>query len=88
MRHDKPDANKKVIVDTLRQLGVSVYCIGKPLDLLCHCLGTTSLVEIKNRHGRNKLTPIQEEFIASWPGPIHIVHDIEEAVKALLGAKA
>lgn len=84
MRH-RSDHTQDAIIDALRRIGVAVQVIGEPMDLLvCH-RGVTSLVECKNRDGRNRLTKGQVEFIARWPGMIHIVHTPEEAIRAVIG---
>lgn len=87
------DKNQPAIVEALRRVGVTVEVIGKPLDLLVCCRGETSLVEVKNPERtsddpESRLTTAQIEFIARWPGKIHIVRTEEEAVRAVLGDKA
>lgn len=87
------DKNQTAIVDALRRVGVSVEVIGKPLDLLVCCRGETSLVECKaprptSEGGSHGLTKDQVEFIARWPGKVHIVRSEDEAVRAVLGEKA
>ena len=82
------DANQAAVVHALRACGVSVEYIKKPLDLLVCCRGVTSLVEIKNPDGFNRLTKDQVEFIARWPGTVHIVRSPAEAVAAVLGKEA
>lgn len=84
-RAAKTDHTQAAIVDALRKIGVSVEYIKKPVDLLvCHW-GVTSLMEIKNRDGKDRLTKDQVEFIARWPGVVHVVYTPEEAIRALLG---
>lgn len=87
-RAAKVDDNQSDIVKALRAIGVSVEHIKKPVDLLiCH-LGVTSLMEIKNPDGRDQLSKDQVEFIARWPGQIHIVRSVTEAIAAVLGKEA
>jgi hypothetical protein len=74
------DANQKEIVAALRKIGATVEIIGKPLDLLVCYQGETSLVEIKNKDGFNRLTPAQKDFLARWPGTVHIVRNVAEAI--------
>jgi hypothetical protein len=84
-RAAKVDANQSDIVDALRKIGVSVEILGKPLDLLiCH-RGETSLMEVKNPEGKDEYTKDQVEFIARWPGKIHVVRSVREALTAVLG---
>lgn len=79
------DKNQPAIVKRLRSLGVSVEIIKQPVDLLvCH-RGETSLMEIKNPNGFDQLTKGQIEFIARWPGKVHVVKTEEEAIRAVLG---
>lgn len=87
-RAAKIDANQPAIVDALRRCSVSVEVLGKPVDLLLCCRGETSLMEIKNPDGKDELTKDQIEFIARWPGKIHIVRSVEEAIRSVLGAEA
>lgn len=84
-RAAKIDANQTAIVDRLRACSVSVEIIGKPLDLLiCH-QGQTALMEVKNPEGKNEFTKDQVEFLARWPGKVHIVRSPDEALRAVLG---
>jgi len=84
LRHAaKTDDNQAEIVKALRSVGVSVEYIKLPVDLIiCH-RGQTSLMEIKTPEGR--LTKDQVEFIARWPGKIHIVKSPQEAINAVIG---
>jgi hypothetical protein len=84
------DLTQKAIVEALRRCGVAVEVIGKPLDLLVCCRGETSLVECKSakdvhRMAGEGLTKDEVEFIARWPGRIHVVKTPEEAIRAVLG---
>lgn len=79
----RTDSNQVDIVDGLRKCGIAVEYIKKPLDLLVCCRGETSLVEIKSEDGR--FTKDQVEFMARWPGKIHVVKSLDEALRALLG---
>jgi hypothetical protein len=86
-RAAKVDANQAEIVDALRRIGVAVEVIGKPVDLLiCH-RATTALMEVKNRDGGDRLTKDQVEFIARWPGVVHVVRSVDEAMRCVLGEK-
>jgi hypothetical protein len=82
-RAAKVDFAQPAIVDALRRIGVAVEIIGKPLDLLvCH-RGETALMECKTDDGG--FTKYQVEFIARWPGKIHVARSPEEAVALVLG---
>lgn len=87
-RAARVDNNQSAIVKGLRQIGIAVEIIGKPVDLLVWHLGVTSIMEIKNADGFDRLTKDQIEFIARWPGPIHIVRNLDEAVAAVIGKEA
>jgi hypothetical protein len=82
------DNNQTLIIDALKKVGVSVEILGKPLDLLVCCRGETSLMEIKNPDRSEEWSKDQLEFIARWPGKIHIVRSIKDAIAAVLGAEA
>lgn len=89
MRHAaRIDNNQTAIVDALKKVGVSVEIIGKPLDLLICCRGETALMEIKNPERSEEWTKDQVEFIARWPGKIHVARSAEEAVRLALGEEA
>ncbi len=84
MRHAaRTDDNQAEIVKALRSIGVQVYYIKKPLDLLCAYRGRNVLIEVKDQDGR--LTKDQVEFIAQWPGELHICQTPEQAIKAMIG---
>ena len=86
-RAAKPDANRSGIVRDLKLMGIAVYDLKMPVDLLCNFRGVNYLVEIKNLDGKNTLTQAQKDFIESWPGPVHIVRNTDEAIKAICGER-
>jgi hypothetical protein len=98
-RAAKIDDNQPTIVKAMKDAGIASESIGKPLDLLLwsrawcpHCNGVlpdgkTELMEVKNPDGKDAYTKDQVEFIARWPGKIHIARSPEEAVRLVLGAK-
>lgn len=77
------DLNQGEIVKALEKIGCRVYEIEKPVDLLVdHPAGLWILVEVKNKHGKNRLTPAQEKFFEAGPrGPTVIVRDAVEAIE-------
>ena len=87
MRHAaRTDANQAEIIKALKSIGVSVEYIKLPLDLLvCH-KGETALMEVKMPG--EQLNKNQVEFIATWPGKVHVVRSPEEAVRAVIGEEA
>lgn len=84
-RAARVDNNQAAIVDALKRVGVSVEIIGKPVDLLICCRGVTALMEIKNPDRSEEWTKDQVEFIARWPGTIHVARSPEEAVRLAIG---
>lgn len=81
----RSDANQSLVVDALRKVGVSVEVIGRPVDLLVYSKRNGMLLmEVKNPNG-GKLTKDQVEFIARWPGPIHVVETVEQALQIAVG---
>lgn len=85
MRHAaRTDPTMTEVMKALRAIGVSVYYCKLPLDLLvCH-RKETMLIEVKEDGGR--LTQVQETFLQTWPGRVHIVRSPSEAVAAVLGS--
>jgi hypothetical protein len=89
-RAARTDDNQQAIVERLRQIGVQVEVIGKPMDLLvCPTCGPskgqTWVMEIKNRNGKDTITKDQARFLERWPGRVDIVYSADEAVAAVLG---
>lgn len=82
----RTDANQSEVVDALKKIGCAVVYIKLPTDLLVWHRGRTFLMEVKMPDGR--LTKDQVEFIASWPGEVHVVRDAQEAVAAAVGKEA
>jgi len=81
------DDNQPAIVEALRAAGVKVEIVGRPLDLLCAVKRgsryETLLIEVKDEDGR--FTKVQAEFMAAWPGEVHICRTPEEALRAAFG---
>jgi len=98
-RAAKIDDNQPDIIKALKAAGIWAESIGKPVDLLLwspawcpHCNGAlphgkTELMEVKNPDGKDSFTADQVEFMARWPGKIHVPHYPEEAVRLVLGEK-
>jgi hypothetical protein len=83
MRAAKIDLNQPAIVDALRKVGVTVVSLasvgnGIP-DLLAGKHDKVWLIEVKGPKG--KLTPAQVEFMATWPGVVHIVRSVDDALR-------
>lgn len=83
-RAAKRDANERQIIDALVNAGCAVVQLDRPLDLLvCRPCGDTLLIEVKNPTHYGKLNDEQEAFVASWPGEIHVVRTVDEALAAI-----
>ena len=86
-RAAKADKNQPEIVDALRKVGAAVVHLhqvgGGCPDLLVHGRNRTFLLEVKQPG--EKINKAQAEFIATWPGEVHVVRTIDEAVKAVTG---
>lgn len=80
MRH-RSDANQRAIIDALEKIGCTVFCVGRPVDLLVGRGAWNFLLECKSKTGR--LTPAQKEFFATWKGQVRIVRSPEEAVRVV-----
>jgi hypothetical protein len=82
-RAAKVDANQSEIVEALRKVGVSVQSlasIGRGCPDLVAAKGAQAwLIEVKGPNGT--LTPDQQEWIANWRGPVHIVRTVDEALQ-------
>ena len=83
----KVDGNQPAIVEALRRVGAAVIHLhqvgGGCPDLLVHGRNRTFLLEVKQPG--EKINKLQAEFIATWPGEIHVVRTTEEAIKAVTG---
>jgi len=77
---NRVDANQKTIVTALRKVGCRVYEIERPVDLLVEFRGSWCVLEVKNRDGRNRTTPGQDEFFEITRAPAGIVYDAEDAI--------
>jgi hypothetical protein len=92
----KIDANQPTIIEALKRAGIQVEVIGLPVDLLTwsrlfcpHCKeeiegGKVLPVEVKAEDG-GRMTKVQVDFIARWPGPVPVVKNEREALTAVLG---
>ena len=81
------DENPAEIVAVFRRLGCAVFslsAVGKGCpDLLVGVASRNHLVEVKDGRkvpSARKLTPAEEKFKATWPGPIHLVECPEDAM--------
>ena len=87
-RAARTDSNQQAVIDRLREANFKVKYIKEPVDLLVAGINprtgrrTNVLMEVKVDGGR--LTKQQVEFIAEWPGPLHIVKTGDEAVEIMV----
>jgi len=82
-KHGKRDSNEKEIRKGLRALGVYVQNASIPgwPDLWAGWQGVNYLLEVKQPG--EKLTPLEAEFFATWPGQAAVVHSLTEAMSVL-----
>lgn len=85
--HGRRDHNHQAIVRVLRDYRGSVLDLadvgGGAPDLLVGFRGVNFLIEVKNIDqdpNKQKLTPAQELFVASWRGaPVHVIKSPHQA---------
>lgn len=75
------DANEPEIVNALKSIGCAVHRMDDPVDLLVGYRGKAHLIEVKTPRG--SLTDSQIEFIADWPGDVHVVTTAEQAIEVV-----
>lgn len=83
------DACQQQIISALRNIGIQVYYIKLPTDLLISggALGLRNvLLEVKMPG--EALNASQQEFWLRWPGEKYVVRSIQEALEAVLGKEA
>ena len=85
----RSDANQQLIIGALRNIGVQVYYLKLPTDLLCAggALGEANLLMEVKMPGES-LNGSQQEFWMRWPGRKCVVHSVQEALEAVLGKDA
>ncbi len=81
----RPDANQQPIVDALRAVGVMVWLIGEPCDLLTYYRRRWLTLEIKRPSSRPRADQkAQTEFLAQTGTPVvRTAHEALIAVGAL-----
>jgi hypothetical protein len=85
----RSDANQQLIIGALRNIGVQVYYLKLPTDLLCAggALGEANLLMEVKMPGE-QLNASQKEFWMRWPGRKVVVRTVQEALEAVLGKDA
>lgn len=94
MRAAKLDANQAEIVAALRAVGATVQSLaavgqGVP-DLLVGYRGKDYLLEVKDGSkppSARRLTKAQASWHMQWRGRVHVVHDVDEALRAIGATK-
>lgn len=86
-RAARTDQNQPEIVRGLRGRGHEVCILaqlgqGKP-DLLCVDGDTAILILMEVKVPGAKLTDDEEKWHRDWPGPVYIVHSLDEALDAI-----
>ena len=84
------DENQKAIVNSLRQLGISVAVCsqagdGFP-DLVVSYKGFNYLIEIKDGNkppSKQKLTSKQRKFHSEWKGQIAVANSLDQVFKII-----
>jgi hypothetical protein len=83
-RIHRSDSSQAAIVDALRKAGVTVFVIGKPVDLLTHYRGKWLPLECKPAtHKRARSDQSEQEALLTECG-IPKVRTPEEALRAVL----
>jgi len=77
----KRDANEQEIVRALRQMGVDVYLLDRPLDLLIEFRGEWIVMEVKTEEGT--MTQDQKDLFARTKAPTYLVRGVGEALDVL-----
>lgn len=91
--HHRVDNVQREIVSALRAVGALVqhlHDVGRGVpDLLVAFRGRLYLLELKSRRGR--VTPHQRAWLDAWcavaPDAIHVVRDVDEALRAIGAAE-
>lgn len=90
-RAARTDDNQHDLVEALKKIGAKCYYIKEPVDLIVGFRGRNVLLEVKREDKRGResaITKSQAEFIEGWPGEIHVVYTIDEAISAVVGKAA
>lgn len=89
-RAARTDDNQKEIVSFLREKGYAVLSLasmGKGVpDLLVSDSTKNVLFEVKDGRkskSQQKLTEDEEAFHRNWPGPLYVIRNVYDAMKAM-----
>jgi hypothetical protein len=74
----KRDASERPIIDALKGMGMDVYQIDRPVDLLIGWRGMNLLAEVKT--DKAKLNDEQTRFVDEWRGQVVVLRNPTDAV--------
>jgi hypothetical protein len=74
----KRDASERPIIAALKSMGMDVYQIDRPVDLVCGFRGANYLVEVKT--GKAKPNPEQANFLETWRGQAVVLRNATDAI--------
>jgi hypothetical protein len=86
----KKDLNQEQIVEALTKIGVDVWILDRPCDLLVGFRGKNFLLEVKDGKkppSRRRLTADQQEFARTWRGQFSVVLSVQDAIAVVTGVK-
>lgn len=85
-RHSRPDTAQEPIVQALRKVGIQVWVIGKPCDLLTLYAGCWLPLEVKSdtSSARNRKDQESQKAFLATTG-VQIVKTAQEAIAAVKG---
>lgn len=83
----RSDGNRNIIVKALRDVGVKVYDLGEPVDLMVGYRRRIVLMEVKDgarKPSERRLRPAQQAFFDEWSEfPVFKVETLNDAFQAL-----
>ena len=87
-RAAKVDSNQREIIKALKDIGASVQLLhqvgGGCPDVMVGYRGVTTLLEVKNPAGLNKVSESQKSWQNEWcGGPVWVVRSAGEAIDAV-----
>ncbi len=79
LRHaTKRDTSEREIIDALEGVGMTVFQLDRPLDLLAGYRGKNYLIEAKT--GKAKPNTFQATFLETWRGQAVVLRNRDEAI--------
>ena len=74
----KRDTSEREIIDALEGIGMSVFQLDRPVDLVAGYRGVNHLIEAKT--GKAKPNAFQAHFIDTWRGQVVVLRNRDEAI--------